>query len=125
MQEKAANKPFLDYARGIFQFELIGVKDCVENKYSAQALMEIDPKLYSTIMSDVYYVWKTLAWNGVWAVQLARAKLWSVREPLPRINHDDQDIAYRQYLSAWKPGKPNPHLFGIVWTNIVNHYSGN
>lgn len=56
-------------------------------------------------------VFTALEWNDPLAAGCARLLLWTLPEALPR----DQDEGWRQYVRAWRPGKPHPGTWAECW----------
>lgn len=85
-------------ARGLWQFELIGVRDVMTratSKKHAQALCKA-----LNVEFDERVVYNTLEFNDVLAAGFARLALWNDPKPLP----DDAAGAFALYLRTWRPG---------------------
>lgn len=90
-------------AQGWWQFErgggVIGVLSHDATKQHASEVCEI-----LGYKPNSWVVYGVLADNDVLAACFARLLLWTLPAPLPT----DADEAWRQYLEAWRPGKPHP-----------------
>ena len=50
-----------------------------------------------------------IEYHDVLAVIVARLLLWTLPDELPDIN--EPEAAWRQYIAAWRPGKPHPETW--------------
>jgi hypothetical protein len=92
-------------ANGLWQFERDGgVRGVMVRHAAASAIVlpVIDALLYPR---DPYAVHEALIHNDILACLVARALLWSLPAPLPA--RDNPTEGWRQYISAWRPGKPH------------------
>lgn len=93
-------------ARGFWQFERGGLTGVRQHSAShdhfaaAMATLRYAPTTPTTILQSV------LADNDVLACVAARLLLWTLPAALP--GSADPDEGWRQYLAAWRPGKPHP-----------------
>lgn len=60
--------------------------------------------------------------NDVLAAVFARLLLWTLPEPLPSPANPDE--AWRQYLSAWRPGKPHPETWASFYERAWDVVAG-
>lgn len=97
-------------AHGLAQEEPIG---------AAEAL-RIDNEVLNTrflealgLPQDRDKLHRALEWSEWGMVVSARLKLWPLPDRLPR--QHEQDEAWKQYIAAWKPGKPWPHKWEHSW----------
>ena len=60
------------------------------------------------VMADVH---DALAWDDVLAAGMARLLLYSLPDPLPTTAEE----GWRQYVEAWRPGKPHPEKWPQSW----------
>lgn len=56
--------------------------------------------------------------NDVLACAVARLLLWTLPDKLPAA--DEVDVAYQQYLEAWRPGSPRP----LTWPAMHSEARG-
>lgn len=88
-------------ARSFWQFEKAGISGVLMHSASRRRARSICAELdYRPIVSDVY---EAIAHNDRLGVVFARLLLYTIPRPLP-VKHDHD--AWRQYISAWRPGKP-------------------
>jgi hypothetical protein len=108
-------------ARGLWQFEPIGVRGVLTHPrtetHVARVLHALQYGGAST--EDCYHA---IEHNDVLAACFARLLLWSLPDALPPDEHA-ADIAWRQYLKAWRPGKPRPKEwpghYGVSWDIVA------
>lgn len=96
--------PLRSAARGLWQFEIEGVRSVVRHDAAYGCLEDLDHALAWRARIKPEQVWAELPWDPVAAMRIARALLWSVPEPLPRPNLDEEKRGWQQYLTAWNPG---------------------
>jgi len=90
-------------ARSYFQFERAGVRAVLGHLASAEharracALLDVEPT------TDAVYL--AIEHHDVLACIFARLLLWTLPGKLPQ--EHEPDLAWSQYLSAWRPGKPH------------------
>ena len=91
-------------ARGFWQFEhgggVVGVLEHPATSVYAQDLC--DDLCYARNSNDIY---QAIADNDILAACFARLLLWTLPIGLPEVG--DEDEAWRQYIEAWRPGKPH------------------
>lgn len=58
---------------------------------------------------DVEQVRRASEHNDVLAAAIARLVLWTLPDKLPAL--DDREVAWAQYLEAWRPGAPRPQTW--------------
>lgn len=96
-------------ARGYPQFEKAGVSGVFTHNASRThasticAILDIKP-VVATVHSAIEF-------NDILAVAFSRLLLWTVPDPLP--HRGQPDVAWEQYLFAWRPG--------AVLTNAEDH----
>lgn len=106
-------------ARGLWQFEpgggVRGVRrHPATGRSAAQVLLERNVDLHASdaVVADA------LAEDDVLAAAFARLLLWTLPAALPG-PFDDAE-GWRQYLEAWRPGKPHPatwaRFYGDAWS---------
>lgn len=100
-------------ARGLWQFELGGGVAGVLGHSASQpfALPILDELLYP---ADAHIIHEALAHNDVLACVFARLLLYTLPRPLPQ--RGDEAESWRQYMSAWRPGKPHPSTWSANYT---------
>lgn len=91
-------------ARGFWQFERGGGVRGVLNHSGVGHLARTAAQRLSLPL-DVDGIYSSIALNDAMAAVLARLLLFTVPDRLP--GRDDAELAWDQYLSAWRPGKPH------------------
>jgi hypothetical protein len=94
-------------ARGFYQFELNGIKGVLEHRATGALAKSLAERL--RYPPDVRVIYEALEHNDVLATAFARLLLWTVADPLPGRMQDAE--GWRQYLWAWRPGKPHEHTW--------------
>lgn len=104
-------------ARGLWQFELIGVEGVLRHHSSdAHARRVCELRMVRTTVGDV---WRKLETDDILAAAFARLALWNHPDPLPAIG--DVGSAWAYYLATWRPGKPHPERWPANYTDAVRH----
>ena len=100
-------------ARGFWQFERSGVLGLIRHPATAPHLKSavVALKYDAEMATDDVGLHAAIEHNDVLACVLARLNLWWLPSPLAA----DQDGAWGQYLSAWRPGRPRPESWGVCW----------
>lgn len=88
-------------ARSFLQFEPIGVRGVMEH----HATRDYARGLCIMLCVGLESVYEAIEYNDVLAAGFARLALWRIPEPLPD-GRMDEDLAWRQYIKAWRPGRP-------------------
>lgn len=93
------------YAHGFWQFERNGgVAEVLTNIRTRDHMMQVcDVLRYAPSRTDV---WQAITHNDILACCCARLLLWTLPHALP--SPEQTQVAYQQYLRAWKPGAPRP-----------------
>lgn len=106
-------------ARGLWQFELVGVRGVLEHPASRDLVRSALLRMAHPV--DVGTLHATIEFSDVVAAVLARGLLWTLPERLPR--RDEADLGWRQYLAAWRPGRPHPEpwrwRYGLAWDVVT------
>jgi hypothetical protein len=106
-------------ARGYAQFEATGGVAAVLNHVATSAhtksvcaMLDITPTQLA--------IYNALEHNDVLAAALARLLLWTLPGNLPKKN--ESELAWQQYITAWRPGKPHRETwdayFGQAWAVV-------
>jgi len=90
-------------ARGFWQFEKAGIEGVLSHRASYDMARRVCAALRITPTVDSCY--DAITYNDALAVCFARLLLWTLPEPLPGMK--DVDEGWRQYIKAWRPGKPH------------------
>ena len=107
-------------AHGYWQFEQGGgvrgvLRHPASKPYIRQVLAALDYDAPAEELPEVCYI--AIEHNDTLAAAFARLLLWTLPEALP--GRDDVDEGWRQYLEAWRPGKPHPDTweanFAAAW----------
>lgn len=92
-------------ARGFWQFEkgggVVGVLSHPATKTHIERVIET--LSYQPIANQCHVA---IEHNDILACSFARLLLWTLPAGLP--GKDEAQLAYGQYLAAWRPGKPHP-----------------
>jgi len=96
-------------ARGLWQFEKVGVGGVLTHRASAAAAAAVCAAL--NYQADVATVHGAVAHNDVLACAFARLLLWTHPDPLPRASEDAAAAAWDYYLALWRPGRPHPETW--------------
>lgn len=116
-----ARKQMMGPARGLWQFErqggVAGVRRAAPEVWAMARVWGLP--------DEPWEAHQALAVADIPACILARGLLWTLSDPLPALAHADADEAYRQYLSAWRPGRPcGDARFGAAWREAVDLTAG-
>lgn len=105
-------------ARGFWEFEESGVTAVLGHPVTKPIITPILPSLVVAPWS----ILEAITYHDVLACILARLLLWTHPDRLPR--QGESGIAWRQYLSLWRPGKPHPEVweanFQRAWTEVLS-----
>lgn len=105
-------------ATSFWQFERIGIRGVLEHHTTGPLIREVLDTL--GYPEDVGTIHTAVTHNDILAACFARLLLWQVPQALP--GPDQASEAWRQYLRAWRPGKPRPERwqsrYHTAW-NIV------
>lgn len=91
-------------ARGLWQFERIGVAEVLRNRSTMEHAAGVCWKLGNA--GTTASVYNQLAYDDVLACCFARLALWRFKGPLPKEN--ENAYGWRQYLTIWAPGESRP-----------------
>ena len=107
-------------ALGLFQFEQIAVQDFQQNG---------NPRCHAAVLDLAFPLEPRKLWQAIGAgadhlaAVLARDCLWRrIPGPLPALG--DVDEAWRQYVEAWKPGKPHPERWPDNYAKALETVGG-
>lgn len=108
-------------ARGFWQFERAGgVVGVLEHRSTAHAIKKVLEALQYPVSSDSYTCHTAIEHNDVLACCFARLLLWTLPTALP--GRLEIEVAWDQYLDAWRPGKPHvetwPDNFAMAWSIV-------
>jgi hypothetical protein len=106
-------------ARGFWQFEMGGINAVMKPDANKVLIAAVGKTLaYPFGQLTPYGCQTAITHNDVMAAVFARLLLWNVTAPLPK--RDQPDEGLRQYLQAWRPGKPKqdtwPDAWALAWT---------
>lgn len=91
-------------ARGFWQFEAGGIRGVLRHPDSMTPARALLPALCYPPTIDAMGIRNAIEHNDVLACAFARLLLWTLPGRLPE--RQMADIAWMQYLQAWRPGKP-------------------
>lgn len=95
-------------ARGFWQFEMPGVVEVMTNRSTRHHIDSVVGAL-AYDGADATDLWEAIEHNDILAAAFARCLLWTLPDPLP--GRDDHREGWRQYLAAWRPGRPHPETW--------------
>lgn len=102
-------------ARGFWQFEVAGVAGVRGHRSTRDHLEAALGTLCYTPTLPASTLQRVIENNDVLACVFARLLLWTLPEALPE--SDNPDEAWRQYLAAWRPGRPHRER----WDGCFDH----
>jgi hypothetical protein len=107
-------------ARGFWQFERSGGIDGVMGhpKTHTPLIAALTRLRYARAVDDAYALHEIVEHNDIVACVFARLLLWTLPVRLPE--RAEADIAYGQYLAAWRPGKPHPNKWDANYAEAWN-----
>lgn len=101
-------------ARGFWQFERGGgVHGVLEHKATKVPIREVLLALKYPANMDSATCWHAIEHNDVLAFCFARLLLYTLPPDLPSL--EDSQNGWKQYIAAWRPGKPHPHTWLHAW----------
>lgn len=108
-------------ARGFWQFEINGVRGVLHHAASQPKIHEVLAALdYPSEHWNSGNIHAAIEHNDVLAAALARCLLWTLPDRLPR--RSDPGEGWRQYIEAWRPGRPHRQtwdgLFEKAWNAV-------
>lgn len=107
-------------ARGFWQFEALGVAGVCEHRLTKLMLQDALAVLKYSPVLPAAGLHLIIEHNDVLAAVFARLNLWPLRPALP--TREQSDEGWRQYLRAWRPGKPRPQSwpanFATAWALV-------
>lgn len=108
-------------ARSFWQFEKGGVRGVMKHKLSRDPLEHALRTLrYEAQIGQTALLHQAIENNDVLACIFARLLLWTLPDALP--GQHAAEIAWAQYLSAWRPGKPHREtwdaLYSEAWVRV-------
>lgn len=111
------------HARGFWQFEKAGgiigvITHPSTRRHLANACEDLRYRIPDISLDDRLY--EAIEHNDVLACVFARLNLWWLPGRLPR--RDEAELAWQQYLEAWRPGKPHREVwadnFSTAWAMV-------
>lgn len=112
---------------GFWQFELRGVRGVLLHERSREVANDVVDALRYRLTTrhtdarQAVEVYDAVTHNDTLACCWARLLLWTLPMPLP--GPGDADLAWGQYLAAWRPGKPHPetwdHYYAEAWQRVT------
>jgi hypothetical protein len=108
-------------AKGLWQFErgggVAGVMKHAKTK--GPLLAALTELRYAEAMGHSLDLYNIIEHNDVVACVFARLNLWWLPAKLP--GQHDPDGAWKQYLQAWKPGKPHHRTWNNYFIEAWHH----
>jgi hypothetical protein len=104
-------------ARGFWQFEQSGTVGVMTHPATKDMAVDTCKRLECPTHPPLVH--QALQYADTLAVVFARLNLWWLPQPLP--GPDDQDEAWRQYLAAWRPGRPRPEKWQVNFTRAWDY----
>lgn len=107
-------------ARGFWQFELTGVIGVLKHPATVDELARV-VRLLRYRQATPAELLEALEHNDTLAACFARCLLWTLPGGLPGPN--EAPAAWRQYIDAWRPGKPHPETwtanYSVAWGAVL------
>lgn len=100
-------------ARSYLQFELAGIAGVLTHPATQHHAAAVCDAL--DIVPAASAVYTAIEWHDSLAVCFGRLALWALPDPLP--GPQDPDVAWQQYLAAWRPGRPRPETWAGYYTS--------
>lgn len=98
-------------ARGLWQFERIGVAEVLRHPASMEHAATLCWRCGNAGTTAAVY--HGLESDDVLAAGIARLALW--RYPIALPGKDDSEEGWRQYLEIWRPGRPRQEKWAANW----------
>lgn len=98
-------------ASGFWQFEFGGIRGVLNHRASKPLITAVLERLDYDHAPDTSYA--AIEHNDVLAFAYARCLLWTLPDPLPGRGEAEEGL--RQYLEAWRPGKPHPGTWPVFY----------
>jgi len=106
-------------ATSFWQFEKIGIQGVLEHRRTGELARIVLDRLGYPV--DVPTIHKAIAHNDILAACMARLALYRLPQALP--TRGQPEIGWRQYVEAWRPGKPKPERwperFELAWKVVA------
>lgn len=124
VQKGAGGKELPHLARGWWQCERAGCAGAVShsaNDWLVEALSNVGVPPMASNLHDLV---RDVDMIAVW---VARSLLWALPGPLPAVDVADEEEAWRQYIAAWRPGKPRREAWPANWRTaceVVREFYG-
>lgn len=90
-------------ARGWWQFERAGICGVLTHSATKDIIADVCARL--AIPPVEIFCYQLVAYHDALAACFARLLLWTLPYRLPA--EEETDEAWRQYIEAWRPGKPH------------------
>src|SRR5690606_34658050 len=101
-------------ARGYWQFEQMGgVRGVLAHAQTGAVAREALVRLGYRRDATPWSVYDAIAHNDMLAAGWARLLLWTLPDALPQAS--DVEVAWRQYMAAWRPGRPHRGTWDEAW----------
>ncbi len=105
-------------ARGFWQFERAGIAGILSHPTTRPHIERCLADLCYQPTVDACHA--GVEHNDVLAAVFARLLLWTLPDELPR--DDESEMAWQQYLRAWRPGRPHysrwASNYSAAWTHV-------
>jgi hypothetical protein len=112
-------------ARGFWQFERGGgVAGVLQHHRTGPIITALCEQTFqvSPVPSECH---RAIEHNDILAAVFARLLLWTLPRPLP--GRSEVDLAWRQYLASWRPGKPHEETwslsYSLGWRMVQNGHA--
>lgn len=106
-------------ARGLWQFERIGVAEVLRNPKTRD--IAVDLCWRCGVAATTAAVYHRIDDDDILAAGIARLALWRLKRPLP--GRDQADEAWGQYMAVWAPGRPHRERwdanFERAWDAVI------
>jgi hypothetical protein len=108
-------------ARGLWQFEVAGVRGVLDHPASAGPIASVLRGLRYDAVIPAKQIHPALEHNDILAACFARCLLATDRRPLPFLS--EVPLAWAIYNETWRPGKPRPETwnanYAAAWARTI------
>lgn len=109
------------YAKGLWQFEVTGIRGVRVHDQTRDLFNQILNTLCYDSGIQVDQIHTAIEHNDILACCIARLLLWTLPQSLP--GRDNPQEGYKQYINAWRPGRPHPktwnQFYSVAWDTVV------
>lgn len=101
-------------AASFWQFEAGGgCKGVLAHRLTAQLMRELCSDF--NVTPTPQGLWEAMRFHDILAAVAARLLIYTLPSKLPTIAED----GWKQYIAAWRPGKPHPETWASAWATAT------